>query len=354
MSLGCRWVVGLFAAAAVWGGAAPAVQEAATPEPSLQRYGFKSAHMGTLFEMSLYATNQAAAEWAAEKAFRRITELDGRLSDYQADSELNSLRDQPVGVPRRVSGDLFDVLLRARRFSELSQGVFDVTVGPYVRLWRFSRKRKALPAAVELAEARASVGWRNLQLDARHQTVTLLAPGMRLDVGGIAKGYASDQALMVLRALGIKRALVAASGDIAVSEPPPGQEGWRVTVSGLNSGVTAPVLLLRNAAISTSGDTEQFVEIEGVRYSHIVSPLTGLGLTHRIQASVVGSDATSTDALATTVCILGAERGLKLVNSLPNTGAMVITRESGGPRVTTTRVFRDRVLSEDTTTNERE
>lgn len=299
--------------------------------------------MGTLFNMTVFATDQAVAEAAAEAAFRRIVDLENIMSDYQADSELNLLCQKPFGVPVPVSEPLFDVLWQARRFSELSDGAFDATVGPYVRLWRFARKRKELPSAVDLASARAAVGWRKLDLDRAQRTATLRVPGMRLDLGGIAKGYASDQALKVLRAHGISRALVAASGDIAVADPPPNQQGWRVAVSGLDSSTNAaaPLLMLKAAAVSTSGDTEQFVEIGGTRYSHIVDPRTGLGLTNRIQASVVGPNATTTDALATTLCILGPEHGQRLVKRLKNVGARVVTRSRDETRIETTRFFNE-------------
>ncbi|HWI56048.1 MAG TPA: FAD:protein FMN transferase, partial [Bacillota bacterium] len=227
-----------------------------------------------------------------------------------------------------------DVLQRSQRISELSGGAFDATIGPYVRLWRFARKRKVLPAPAEMAAARAAVGWQKLRLDAKARTVTLLVPHMRLDLGGIAKGYAADQALLSLKSRGIDRALVAASGDIAVGNPPPGQPGWKVGISAIDdrtNGITRSVLL-RNAGISTSGDTEQFIEIGGVRYSHILNPATGLGLTNRIQATLIAPNATATDALATTVCILGPRRGLALVESMPKTAALILTQEAGEKR----------------------
>ena len=213
--------------------------------------------------------------------------------------------------------------------SRLSDGAFDVTVGPYVRLWRFARKRKVLPTPAEIAAARAAVGWQKLRLDPHARTVTLLVPNMRLDLGSIGKGYAADQALQILKGRGIDRALVAASGDIAIGNPPPGQRGWKIGIAALG-GVTnqAPLtVLLHNAGISTSGDTEQFIEISGVRYSHIVNPATGLGLTNRIQATIIGPDATTTDTLDTTLSLLGVRRGLALADSLPHVAAVVVTKD---------------------------
>ena len=240
-----------------------------------------------------------------------------------------------------VSAELFDVLQRAQKIAKLSDGAFDATIGPYVRLWRFARKRHVLPTPEEIAEARAAVGWQKLRLDARARTVTLLVPNMRLDLGSIGKGYAADQALRLLKGRGIDRALVAASGDIAVGSPPPGQRGWKIAIAPFDGATNgAPrTLLLRNAGISTSGDTEQFIVINGVRYSHIVDPATGLGLTRRIQATVIGPDATTTDCLDTAVSLLGVERGLALIESWPGTAALIVTKEDSQTRSLASRRF---------------
>jgi thiamine biosynthesis lipoprotein len=187
------------------------------------------------------------------------------------------------------------------------------------------------------------VGWQQLRLDPRSRAVTLLAPNMRLDLGGIAKGYAADQALQVLKGRGLDRALVAASGDIAVGNAPPGQRGWEIAIAAMDSTTneSARTLLLRNAGISTSGDTEQFIEINGVRYSHIVNPATGLGLTNRIQVTVIAPDATITDGLATAVSVLGVQRGLAVVDSLPHTAALLLTRQDGHDQRFLSRRFKE-------------
>jgi thiamine biosynthesis lipoprotein len=298
---------------------------------ALQRFEFKHPAMGTLFAITLYSSNQAVADGAADAAFRRIDALEDIMSDYQADSELMRLCDQPLGKPVPVSPDLFDVLQRAQKVSKLSDGAFDVTVGPYVRLWRFARKRKVLPTPAEIAAARAAVGWQKLRLDRDARTVTLLAPNMRLDLGGIGKGYAADQALQTLKGRGVDRALVAASGDIAIGNSPPGQAGWKVGIAtlGTRTNKLSRTVVLHNAGVSTSGDSEQFIEIGGVRYSHIVNPATGLGLTNRIQATIIGPNATTTDSLDATVSILGVKRGLALADSLRGTAACIVTREAG-------------------------
>jgi thiamine biosynthesis lipoprotein len=220
--------------------------------------------------------------------------------------------------------ELFEILAEARRIAELSEGAFDPTVGPVVRQWRRARRTETLPTSEQLAHARESVGWRNFSLDVQNQTVTLLAPNMQLDLGGIAKGYAADAALKVLREHGLRSALVAASGDIAVGDAPPGQTGWHVSIgTPFRKDGEEQTLILANAAVSTSGDSEQSVVIEGTRYSHIVDPRTGLGLTTRCQASVIAPHAMQSDGLATAVSILGAEQGRELIQSQPRTSAII-------------------------------
>jgi len=313
-------------------------------EPAkLSRFQFKHPAMGTLFYITLFAPDEPTASAAAKFTFNRIDALEDIMSDYQADSELMKLCDQTFGKPVPVSKDLFDVMSRAQQISAASDGAFDMTVGPYVRLWRFARKRKVLASAEEMSAARAAVGYQKLKMDPSARTVTLLVPNMRLDLGGIAKGYAADQALLLLKQNGIDRALVAASGDIAIGNPPPGEAGWKIGVSEIDVANTNALngnLLLSNCGISTSGDTEQSILIDGVRYSHILDPATGLGLTNRIQASVLAPDATATDALATTVCVLGLKKGLALVESTPGCAALIMTKEGEKMKVVESRRFK--------------
>jgi thiamine biosynthesis lipoprotein len=296
----------------------------------LTRYEFQHPAMGTLFTVTMFALDEAGASNAAKAAFARIDALEDIMSDYQADSELMRLCDEPVGKPVPVSQDLFDVLQRSQQISRASDGAFDVTIGPYVRLWRFARKRKVLATQTEMSAAASQVGYKKLKLDSRSRSVTLLVPNMRLDLGGIAKGYAADEALGLLKGRGITRALVAASGDIAIGDPPPGESAWKIGVTAIDATTNGVhrKMLLRNCGISTSGDTEQSIEINGVRYSHILNPRTGLGLTNRIQATVIAPDATTSDAVATTVCVLGPKRGLGLIESMPGSAVLILTKEN--------------------------
>ena len=257
--------------------------------------------MGTLFRVKLYADTEQSARAAAQAAFQRVRELDARLSDYRPDSELNSLSTEP----RRLSADLFAVLEHAHRVARETGGAFDVTAGPVIRLWRDARKTGVLPSGRQVEEAMRVSGYRNLSLDPVSRSAYLRVSGMQLDLGGIAKGYAADEALSVLRSRGITRALVAASGDIAVGEAPPGSDGWRIGIDPFERGLGFErVFTLKNRGISTSGDANQHTEIGGVRYSHVVDPRTGMALTVRIAVTVIADSCMAADALATAGSVL--------------------------------------------------
>jgi thiamine biosynthesis lipoprotein len=301
---------------------------AATSEPALSRYAFNEPLMGTQFQIILYAPDEATANQAAKVAFARAAELDGIMSDYKPTSELMRLCQKAGGDPVPVSTELFFILARAQEVSRRSGGAFDVTVGPVVRLWRRARKSKELPDPKELAQALELVGYDKVRLDEQQRTVQLTKPGMRLDLGGIAKGYAADEMLAVLKKHGITRALVAAGGDIAVSGPPPDTEGWKVGIGALENpgGKPSRHLLLKDAAVSTSGDAEQFVEINGKRYSHIVDPRTGIGLVGRMSVTVVARHGIDSDSLTKVVCVLGPEQGLKLIEDTPLASALVVRK----------------------------
>jgi thiamine biosynthesis lipoprotein len=298
-------------------------------ETQLQRYEFSEPHMGTTFRLVFYAPSKAVAEKAAKAAFARIAELDDIMSDYKPASELRRLCEKAGGAPVKVSPDLYKILARSQELSQQSDGAFDVTVAPVVKLWRRARRTRKLPDPQELREALARVGSDKMKLDPVRRTVQLLLMGMLLDLGGIAKGYAADAVLEVLRSFGITRALVAAGGDIAVGEAPPDNSGWKIAVGPLRDPTDRPKhhLFLKNAAVSTSGDVEQFVVIDGKRYSHIVNPRTGLGLVGRSSVSVVAPNCTASDSLATAISVLGPEKGFRLIKDRPGV-AVLFVREN--------------------------
>jgi thiamine biosynthesis lipoprotein len=260
--------------------------------------------MGTVFRITVYTDNPFEALSAA---FDRVGELDDKLSDYKPDSELMRLCGEAYLKPMPVSDDLYRVLKKALQLSADSEGAFDVTLGPVIRLWRL----KLVPSRPQIDDAMKRVGYQHVLLG--DHRVQLELPGMQLDLGGIAKGFAAEEALKVLRARGITRALVAASGDLAIGDPPPGKTAWTVSLEPLHEKHEVE---LRNTFVGTSGDTEQFVEAGGVRYSHIIDSKTGLGLTKRIGVTVMAPDGMLADALGTTLSVVTARRGVEAAQAL--------------------------------------
>jgi thiamine biosynthesis lipoprotein len=291
-------------------------------------------HMGTLVRVKLYAGGPQEASAAFRAAFDRIAQLDDALSDYKPASELNRICRSAAGSPVKVSQDLFRVLAASRKLSEESAGAFDVTLGPVIRLWRQARLDHRLPSPEALREAAGRCGYGKLHLDTAAGTVLLDQPGMQLDLGAIAKGYAADAALSVLAQSGIRSALVAASGDLAIGDPPPGEHGWKIGVDrGESDAGLERILELSNAAVSTSGDAEQNLEIGGKRYSHIVDPATNMGLTSRITVTIVARTGMDADSLATAVSVLGADRGMAVIRKHPDAAALIVTGEGTEMRV---------------------
>lgn len=305
-----------------------------------ERFEYESKHMGTIFRIVLYAAEKPAADAAAKAAFARIAALDKTMSDYDPQSELMRLckaNDAAPGKPIPASDDLVDVLAKAKATAAASGGAFDPTVGPLVKLWRIARKTQQLPDATELASAKKLVGHEMLGVDAKAKTVSLERPGMRLDLGGIGKGYAADAALAILREKhGISRALVAGSGDIAVGDPPPEKTAWEVEIAPLGTGMPARTVYLANAAVSTSGDLFQFAEIGGVRYSHVLNPATGLGLTGRRSVTVIARTGTQADSLSKAASILPPAKALALIESIDGAATFIAVKETDDAKESTT------------------
>ena len=309
---------------------------AAHADPALSRFTFDEPHMGTQFRVILYAPDKETAGKAAAAAFARIADLDATMTDYQPTSDLMQLCAKSGGDPVKVSDELFFVLSKAEETSRISDGAFDVTVGPVVQLWRKARKTGKMPDPQKLAAARALVGWKNVRLDEKAHTVQLLKAGMRLDLGGIAKGYAADEGLAGLKKFGVTRALVAAGGDIAVSGPPPDADGWKIAIAPLKEDADAdgPTMTLHDAAVSTSGDAEQYVEIDGKRYSHIIDPRTGIGLVGRMSATVVAPHGVVADGHTKIVAVLGPEKAFSILEKEEGVSARFVRLDDDGKEVT--------------------
>jgi thiamine biosynthesis lipoprotein len=310
----------------------------------LQRFARTELHMGVEFEVILYAADAAQADAALTKAMARVAALDKALSDYDLESELSKLsatsevaggNSPPVFPAVKVSDDLWTVLAQSHEVSRLSDGAFDATVGPLTKLWRRARRQKELPDAELLRAARAAVGYQFLKLDAAAHTAQLQKPNMRLDLGGIAKGYAADEAVKTVVACGLSRVLARASGDIAAWDPPPGETGWTIGIAPLNpDDPPTQFLSLARKAVSTSGDSRQHLIVNGKRYSHILDPRTGEPIASRCSVTAIAPCGILADAIDTAASVLGAQQGLALAKKFPGTELLIVTEDAAGRQQT--------------------
>lgn len=296
-------------------------------------YRYTQLVMGVEATITVAGVDESTARHGAAAAFSRLGSLERAMSDYQSDSEIMRLV-TVAHTDQWASADLIAVLERSEAMRLATDGAFDVTIGPLTELWRSARARGALPNQALLDAARARVGGDAIVIDATASTVRFTRPGVRVDFGGIGKGFAAERAIETLRGAGCPRSLVAIAGDIAAGDPPRGERGWRVT---LDDGVTIPEVRraaasihLRNASVSTSGDREQWIEIDGVRRSHVLDPATGLGATTGVQATVVGPDGAIVDALASVLSLRALDEAEALMERFPGYAARILGPDRHG------------------------
>ncbi|MEL6848159.1 MAG: FAD:protein FMN transferase [Bacteroidota bacterium] len=267
-----------------------------------QRWTFEHAQMGTTFRIIIYGQDSLKVKAAAKAAFDRIDTLNAHMSDYIPGSELNRLSATAgTGQKITVSEDLFRVLALGNNIARASDGEFDMTLGKLSLLWRRAFRQSKLPSQDQIDEVRVlQPAYLSLKLYPEQSQVLLVHPNVRLDLGGIAKGYAGDAALQLLQERGFDQVLIDAGGDLVLGEAPPGSKGWRVEIPirFVNGGLSYQKILLKNCAIATSGDTYRYLEWEGKRYSHIISPKTGWALTDRMSVTVIARTGTVADAWA--------------------------------------------------------
>ena len=305
-------------------------------------YQFSEPHMGSLCTIRLVASDEQKAGDAAKAAFARVEQINQCASDYLPESELSRFNKAPDHQAIPVSDDLFALLKNSARTSELTGGAFDITCVYAVQNWRRAKRQKKLPTPEQTKHAIEMTDWRALVLDESSHTATKTKDGLMIDLGGIGKGYAANEALIVLKKLGINRAIVAASGDMAIGDPPPGKDGWDVSLRTFEKPEDEDKLIhlrLKNCGVSTSGDLHQFLELDGKRYTHIIDPKTGLGLTRRIACTVIAPTAFDADAFDTPMCILGVKRGLELIGKMPGFSARFVISDQGSMEITTSPGF---------------
>ena len=289
--------------------------------------------MGTFAHVVAVAEDSGTAKKCVQAALEEIRKIDDLMSDYKSDSEISRVNREAGEKAVKVSESTYEVLQRSVEFSKMTDGAFDVTVGPLVALFRNAKENKVAPSEQQIAQARSKVGFEKLKLDSENKTVQFSDNGMLLDLGGIAKGYAIDKAIETAQRCGAIGAMVDIGGDVrCFGLPPEGKDHWLIglqdpnsAIEGIEGGGLLLVLKITNAAVATSGDYQQFVLIEGKRYSHIMDRKTGTSAEGLSSVTIITDNATDADALATSVSVMGAEKGLALIEKLPGTEVILIT-----------------------------
>jgi len=295
--------------------------------------------MGTLVELTAVAPSDALAQAALTAGFQEIRRLETMLSTWIESSELSRVNQSAGREPVGVSGETFELLRRAMEFAEYTEGAFNIAIGPAVRLWNIPEAPR-IPSAMELEVAAQNVDYHRIHLDQTRRAVFLEKPGMRIDIGGIGKGFAAEKAAAVMRETGANGGLVAVAGDFRVFGRRADGTTWPIGIQHPREpGKLLATLDATDEAISTSGDYERYFIKDGVRYHHILDPKTLQPARLCQSVTIIAPDATTADALATGVFVMGPVRGLALVERL-GLGAVIVDAQG---RVIVSSRLRDRV-----------
>ena len=282
----------------------------------------EEAIMGTSIVVELWADERAAGEAAISAVMDEMHRIDRAMSPFKEDSELSRINREAHQAPVPVSAEMARLIVRAAEFSELSGGAFDITYAAVGHLYDY--RNRVRPSDEELEKARAAIGWRGLVLDSQARTVRFARPGMRIDLGGFAKGHAVDNAAAILRRRGIAHAMVSAGGDSRVIGDRRGRP-WTIGVRDpRRPSQVAAVLPLEDVSISTSGDYERYFDADGTRFHHLIDPATGKSPREIQSVTILADDGLTSEALSKIVFVSGVERGMALVESQSGVDAVVV------------------------------
>jgi thiamine biosynthesis lipoprotein len=284
------------------------------------------AIMGTRVYVQLWADDPAKGNAALDAVMAEMRRIDALMSHYKPDSQISLINQGAALEPVQVDPELFDLIKLSTHFSEITQGAFDITYASVGYLYNYPLH--VHPTEEQIRAALPGVNWRNLEFDAARHTIRFGHAGMRIDLGGIAKGYAVDRGVAILKARGIEHALVTAGGDSRLLGDRLGRP-WLVSIAHPddphNSDKVVTRIPLSDAAVSTSGDYERYFDEDGVRYHHIIDPHTGHSANKVRSSTIIGPTATQTDGLSKTAFVLGPEKALEIINRMPEFDAVFVT-----------------------------
>ena len=285
-------------------------------------YKAERAIMGTAIHIELWQKDKSNAEKNIQRVISEMQRIDALMSPFKKDSELSLINNNAAIKPIKISDELFNLITKSIRISKLSNGAFDVTFSSVGQFYDYRKKIK--PTKKELSKNIKKINYKNIKLNKENKTIYFSQPGTRIDLGGIAKGHAVDNAIKILQQHGVTQAMISAGGDTRII----GDKGGRPWYVGIrhprDKNKSAVILPLSQTAISTSGDYERYFIKDKIRHHHIIKPSTGDSARELRSVSILTDESTTADALSTTVFILGLNKGMKLISTLPNTEAIVI------------------------------
>jgi len=298
---------------------------AAAPSSEAESLSDVQIKMGSRFEITVVHTDETISRRALTAAWHEIDRIEKTISSWDPNSETSAVNRAAGIEPLEVSDELFRLIQRSIKISTLTEGAFDISFAGAGRLWDFKAEHPVLPDRAALSATLELVDYTSIKLDRVRRTVYLPKPGQKIGFGGIGKGYAANRAMKVLREQGITSAVVSAGGDLVTRGTREDGSPWSIViVDPLDRDRAFATLRLNNQAVVTSGDYESFVEIDGVRYAHIIDPRTGYPVRDVRSVTIVCPDAELADALATGVFVLGREAGIALVEQLRGIETLVV------------------------------
>ena len=298
-----------------------------------RKFSYSEMKMGSAFNLIIVSTDSNKANHFARQSCELVDSLSHIFSNYDSSSELSKINASAGLLPYKMSTAMLDLVQKSQYAYIQSKGAYDISIGPLSSLWRNARKAKLFPEASTVLATKKLVGLNQVKINKRLGTIFLPNANMQLDFGGIAKGYIAQWVINFLKANGIQQALVDAGGDIVMSGPPLNQQGWLI---GVNLPETTDQLLnkklqLSNCSVATSGDVYQFIEYKGVKYSHIINPLTGYGVTNLRNVTIIAKTGATADWLATACSILPIQEAKQL--AISHQAALLITTLKNGKLV---------------------
>lgn len=282
--------------------------------------------MGSRFKITLVGTDSISVEKNINKAIDEMVRIENLISDWKPTSQVSRINQNAGIQPVKVDQEVIDLTKRALYFSKITEGAFDISFAAMDRIWKFDGSMEEIPTSSAIQKAIEKIGYQHIIINEEASTIFLEKPGMKIGFGSTGKGYAADKARELMLQLGIKAGIIDASGDMTTWGTQPDGKPWRIGINNpFDRHQMADILSLKNAAVTTSGDYEKFVIIEGKRYSHIINPKTGMPSTGLTGVTVIGPNAEMCNGFSTSMMVLGKEKGLELINQQKDYAALLIT-----------------------------